>query len=469
MKFKHFDLIVIGSGPAGEKGAAQAAYFGKKVAIIEKKDFLGGVMANSAVPGKGLRETSLVISGFNQRELHGVRLSREENLNVGQVLHRSVAMRETLVDAVEQNLDKHGVEVFHGSAAFRDAQSVTVTDAAGNEIVLGADFFLIGTGSQPIRPAQFPFGAANVFDSDSIFSMGKLPASIIIVGAGTIGTEYACIFSQLGTKVTIVNRAPGLLPFVDAEISARLKTAMEAEGIEFFLSEDVLSLTSNEMTTHTKLKSGREITADAAFISVGRKSNVAALNLDKIGVEFSERGTIQVNDNYQTSVDHIYAAGDVVGFPALASTSMEQARIAMVDAFKLKYKGKATPLLPYGVWTIPEISVVGQTEEALKEKGIPYVVGRAEYSSNSRGMVIGEKDGLLKLIFSVPEHRLIGVHIVGEQACELISPGMIAITMGAGFDTFIETCFNFPSLAEMYKYATYDAMNNLKKEQPKDI
>ena len=463
MNTKQYDLVVIGSGPAGEKGAAQAAYFGKKVAVIERNN-VGGVMANSAVPGKGLRETSLFINSFKQRELHGIQLSQESDLDVSKVLHRSSEIRETLVNTVELNLQKHGVDVYHGSASFQDSHTIVVTDKAGTETVISASFFLIATGSSPFRPPVFPFAASNVYDSDTIFSMGKPPASLTIVGAGTIGCEYACIFNQLRVQVNIIDPQKHLLPFADKEISGLLRTSMENGGIKLFLSDSVERMESDGTTVTTYLKSGKVLTTEAAFISVGRRSNVTGLNLDVTGVTTSERGLLLVNAHFQTSAGHIYAAGDVIGFPALASTSMEQARTAIVHAFDLQYKDQVAKLLPLGVWTIPEISVVGETEESLTQKGLPYVVGRASYTSNSRGMVIGEKEGLLKLIFSVPEHQLVGVHIIGEQACELISPGMIALTLGADFNTFIQTCFNFPSLAEMYKYATYDAMNNARIE-----
>lgn len=466
MSNKRYDLIVIGSGPGGEKGAAQAAYFGKKVAIIERNAVVGGVLSNSAVPGKGLRETSVFVNGFNKRDLYGFQLTQKEELNVSKVLHRSTDIRNSMVEAVGKNLEQHNIEVIHGAASFHDAHTVLVKDAQGAETFLEADVFLIATGSRPVRPGIFPFASGNVYDSDTIFSMGALPPSITIVGAGTIGCEYACIFSRLNVEVTMVDPKSQLLPFTDQEISTRLQKSMEKAGVRFCSSEKVAEMESDGNTVTTRLNSGIELKAAAAFISVGRRSNVEGLNLETVGVKTSDRGQVIVDEHFQTSQAHIYAAGDVIGFPGLASSSMEQARMAIVNAFELHYKKQVASLLPFGVWTIPEISVVGETEESLQKKGIPYVVGRAHYSKNSRGVLMGETEGLLKLIFSIPEHRLIGVHIIGEQACELISPGMIALTMGANFNTFMDTCFNFPSLADMYKYATYDAMNNVKNSAP---
>jgi len=457
-----YDLIVIGSGPAGEKGAAQAAYFGKRVAIIEKAKQVGGAIAQTAVPGKGLRETSLFINGFKQRELTSLQLHKQE-LHVGEILHRSNAMRQSLIGWVEQNIDRHNIDLYTGTATFQDAHTICITQEGASDLVLTGEVILIATGSQPVTPRSFPFDAGNVFNSSTIFSMGVIPKSILFVGTGTIGCEYACIFRNLGVEVTMVGAGDTLFPFADGEISARLKQSMEAIGIRFCLSDLVQNMEADGQSVTSVLQSGETVTTDAAFIAVGRYSNTKTLQLEKAGVTTKENGEITVNERFRTNVPNIYAAGDVIGFPRLASTSMEQARLAMIDAFKLEYKKDIAHLLPIGIWTIPELAMVGETEESLRTKDQPYVVGRASYKDNPRGMLIGDEGGLLKLIFSYPETKLLGVHITGEQACELLSPGMIAITMGADFSTFIEAGFNFPSLSDMYKYATYDAMNNFKK------
>jgi len=458
-----YDLIVIGSGPGGEKGAAQAAYFGKKVALIERAPRFGGAVANTGIPGKAMRETALYLSGLRDRDLHGVRLSYDGTVTADAFMHRGGVVREALSGWVWTNLERHHVDVYRGVASFVDAHTVKVV-APNTETLLGAERILIATGSRPIHPATVPFDDPRVYDSDTILKMTRLPRSLTIIGGGTIGCEYACLFKVLGLdRVRVVNAGERLLPFADAEIATTLREAMRSIGVEFLMPQHVTAVDDGPTVV---LQDGRRLEAEAVLVVLGRQSNVEGLELDRAGIRLTEHGQLEVNEWFQTNVPHIYAAGDVIEGLALSSTAMEQARMAMVNAFDLqndpKHKSGIARHLPIGVWTIPEVSMVGETEESLRGKRRPYVVGRCRYQNNPRGALIGERWGLLKLVFSVPEEQLLGVHVIGENACELIASGLVGMTMGATMATFIDTCFNYPTLSDMYKYATYDAMGNLR-------
>jgi NAD(P) transhydrogenase len=457
-----YDLIVIGSGPGGEKGAAQAAYFGKKVALIESASRLGGAVANTGVPVKALRETALYLSGLHDRELHGIRLHYDGTITVGAFMHRGRAVREALNAWVGTNLAHHQVDVYRGMASFVDAHTVQVAGEDGQTLLHG-HIILIATGSRPVRPTTMPFDDPRVYDSDTILEMKRLPRSLAIIGGGPIGCEYACVFKVLGLdRVHVINAGSRLLPFADAEVATVLQAAMASIGIEFLMPEHVAGVGGRDVLT-VALEGGHTLEAEAVLVALGRRSNVDGLGLDRAGVQLNAHGQLEVNDRFETNVPHIYAAGDVIGGVALSSTAMEEARMAMVNAFDLKYKAGVARHLPIGVWTIPELSMVGETEESLRAKKRPYVVGRCRYQDNPRGALIGERWGLLKLIFALPDEQLVGVHMIGENACELLASGLVGMTMGATTATFIETCFNYPSLSDMYKYATYDAMGNLQR------
>jgi NAD(P) transhydrogenase len=457
-----YDLIVIGSGPGGEKGAAQAAYFGKKVALIERASRLGGAVANTGVPGKAMRETALYLSGLRGRDLHGIRLSYDGTIPVDAFMHRGRVVREALNEWVETNLARHRVDVYRGAASFVDAHTVQVAGEDGRTLLHG-QIVLIATGSRPIRPATIPFEDPRVYDSDTILEMIRLPRSLTIIGGGTIGCEYACLFKVLGLDhVRVISTGDRLLPFVDTEVAIMLREAMASIGVEFVMPQHVAGVDGRDALT-VVLGDGRKLEAEAVLVALGRRSNVEGLGLGHAGVRLNEHGQLEVNDRFQTNVPHIYAAGDVIGGLALSSTAMEEARMAVVNAFDLRYKAGIARHLPIGVWTIPELSMVGETEESLRAKRRAYVVGRCRYEHNPRGALIGERWGLLKLVFSLPEEQLLGVHMIGENACELIASGLVGMTMGATTATFIDTCFNFPSLSDMYKYATYDAMGSLQR------
>jgi NAD(P) transhydrogenase len=460
-----YDLVVIGSGPAGEKGAAQAAYFGKTVALLEKADALGGAAANTGtLPSKTLRETALYLSGFRQRGLHGVTLSVADQVTARDFLFHQQNVTGTERARIEANLNRHKVDRHTGFAAFTDPHTISVTQNNGPAATLTADVFLIATGSRPHRPGNFPFEDPRVYDSDTILGIRDIPQTMLIAGGGVIGCEYACLFQALGVQVTLVEGRDRLLQFLDAEISEALAASMSKLGIRLLLNETIEGVEAGTLL-NVKLKSGKTAAVDTLLAAAGRSGNTAGMNLEAIGVTPGSRGQLDVNAHYQTSVPHVYAAGDVIGFPALASTSMEQARVAMVHAFDLKYKSAVAPILPYGIYTIPECSVAGETEESLQKQKIPYVVGRARYEHNPRGQIIGDRDGFLKLLFREEDMRLLGVSVIGEQATELVHIGLVALLQEATAELFIQTCFNYPTLSELYKYATYDALGQRAKQR----
>ena len=457
-----YDLVVIGSGPAGEKGAAQAAYFGKKVALVEKAPALGGAAANTGtLPSKTLRETALYLSGFRQRGMHGVTLKVADHVTARDFLFHQQNVTATERARIQANLEHHKVDRYQGFASFADPHTVSVTADSGSPVTLTADVFLIATGSRPHRPGNFPFEDPRVFDSDTILGIGAIPSTMLIAGGGVIGCEYACLFQALGVQVTLVEGRDRLLQFLDVEISQALAASMSKMGIRLLLNETIESVEAGELL-NVSLKSGKTAAVDSLLAAAGRSGNTAGMKLEGIGVTPGSRGQLDVNAHYQTSVPHVYAAGDVIGFPALASTSMEQARVAMVHAFDLKYKSAVAPILPYGIYTIPECSVAGETEESLQKQNIPYVAGRARYENNPRGQIIGDRDGFLKLLFREDDMRLMGVSVIGEQATELVHIGLIALLQEATAELFIQTCFNYPTLSELYKYATYDALGKRK-------
>jgi NAD(P) transhydrogenase len=463
MAEKEYDLIVIGSGPAGEKGAAQVAYFGKKVALIEKQPVLGGAAANTGtLPSKTLRESALYLSGFRQRGLYGINFSLKDQVTARDFLYRERLVVQAERARVAENLKRHKVDLYQGFASFTDPNTVSVQPDNGPAESIRGKVILIATGSSPFRPSSFPFDDKRLYDSDTILNLRGIPKTMLVAGGGVIGCEYACMFSALGIKVSLVEGRDRLLGFMDPEVSAALAESMRGMGIELFMPDSIESVRAAD-TIQVTLKSGKLIETQTLLAATGRSGNTKNLGLEKIGIPPSSRGALEVNEHYQTKVPHIYAVGDVIGFPALASTSMEQARVAMVHAFDLKYKNELAQILPYGIYTIPECSMAGETEETLTKKGIPFVAGKARFNTNARGQIIGDANGFLKLIFHEDDMRLLGVHVIGEQASELVHVGLTALLMSAGADLFIQTCFNYPTLTEVYKYATYDALGRRAK------
>ncbi|MDA0838270.1 MAG: Si-specific NAD(P)(+) transhydrogenase [Planctomycetota bacterium] len=463
---KDYDLVVIGSGPAGEKGAAQVAYFGKKVAIIEKEPHFGGAAANTGtLPSKTLRETSMMLSGFRARGLYGVDLSLRREATVRDFLYREEQVVAAERERANSNVARHGIDVYRGLGSFVDPHTVRVQLDDGGEEFIRGEVILVSTGSYPHRPDIYEFDHPLVYDSDEILQIHIMPKILAVVGAGVIGSEYACLFKALDVDVHLIDGREELMGFLDREISTSLKTRMQKIGIEMVMPDSVESCVATDTDVTLTLASGRKLVVDAVLVASGRTGNTAKLNVDAAGLEMGRRGQMSVNENYQTNVPHIYAAGDVIGFPALASTSMEQARLAMVHAFNLQYKKEVAPILPYGIYTIPEVSMAGESEESAKEKGIDYVVGRASYANNARGMIIGDFDGFLKLLYRSEDMKLIGAHVIGEIASEILHIGLIAMMTDSSNELFMRTCFNYPTLGELYKYATYDAMGNLAKRK----
>jgi NAD(P) transhydrogenase len=455
-----YDLVVIGSGPAGEKGAAQAAYFGKRVALVERARHLGGAGINTGtVPSKTLRESALYYSGLRQRGLYGVDYSLKEGLTVGHFMHRERIVVENEWGIIQRNLDRHRIEVIHGEACLQDAHTVHVRTPDGGGRDLATEIILVATGSAPHHPPGIPFDGRVVLDSDSILRMQRIPRTMAVVGGGVIGSEYASTFTALGVEVTLVETGDRLLSFVDREIAERLRARLSSLGLRFMFNDRVAAVTVIGDRVSVDLESGSTLVCDSALFAAGRQSNVEGLGLETVGIELGPGGLIPVNERYQTSVPNIFAAGDVIGFPALASTSMEQARVAIVHAFNLLYKERVSPVLPLAVYTIPEIAMVGLSEEACRKKNMPYLVGRAFYEKSPRGQIIGDLSGMVKLVFAPEDKRLLGVHHIGELAAELVHIGAQVMAGGGAIDAFIEAVYNYPTLSDSYKYAAYDGLD----------
>lgn len=457
-----YDLIVIGSGPAGEKGAAQAAYFGKRVALVERERDLGGACVNTGtIPSKTLRESALQISGFRKREISSVEVKRS-TATVGDLMERKKAVLEKQWRMIEQNLRRHEIDLYRGDASFVDAHTVSLGDGR----TLEGDIVLIASGSSPHRPESVPFDDRTICDSDSILRIEEIPRRLVVVGAGVIGCEYASIFASLGVEVHLVDGRTQLMGHVDQEIVSVLLRTFESQlGVRLHLGDEVDHISREGSQVTVLLRSGDSLPCDTLLYAAGRSSNTATLGLQNAGVETGRRGVIAVDPQYRTNVPNIFAAGDVIGFPALASTSAEQGRVAMVHAFDLKYKTEVASILPYGIYTIPELSMVGRTEEDCRKEGAEFETGRAFYRNNARGLIIGDPDGMIKLVFERPTRRLLGVHIVGENASELLHVGMMVMHFGGTIDAFIQSVFNYPTLGEAYKYAAYDGLGNLAKRQ----
>jgi NAD(P) transhydrogenase len=461
-----FDLVVVGSGPAGEKGAAQAAYFGKRTLVIEKQARPGGAAVHTGtLPSKTLREAALFLSGHRQRELYGISVSLDRGLALSKLMARKETVEAQEVERIRWNLERHKVSYVQATATLVDAHVVEIAAPEGTRRVSG-EIILIATGSVPFHPPDIPFEDPDIDDSDSILHLEGMPDTMTVIGAGVIGCEYASMFAALGVKVTLVEPRGELLSFLDAEISEALRVALLRAGVDVRLncSASDVRRSGDKIATKVTTKSqasdtkAQEIAADKLLFAAGRSGATATLGLDAVGVKLAKRGYIEVDADYRTSVPSIYAAGDVIGFPALASTSMEQARVAVCHAFGFTYKRQVSEVLPYGIYTIPEVSCVGLSEEDAVARGVDAVVGRALYAQNARGRIIGDADGMVKLVFERGTRRLVGVHCIGDRATELVHIGQALLLTRGSVDTLIEMVFNYPTLAECYKYAAYDAL-----------
>ncbi len=461
-----YDLMVIGSGPAGMRGAIQGAKAGKRVALAEKKTVLGGVSINTGtIPSKTFREAVLELSGYRDREFHGLAWTVRRKISAVDLLDRVSTVVRHEIDVTRFQLLRNNVEVIGATASFVDDHTVRLDYADGSTTrAVTAQNVLISTGTEATRDPHIPFDGKTVLTSDDILHLDGLPHTLAVVGAGVVGCEYASMFAALGVRVTLVDKRSRLLPFVDQEIADTLAYHLRENRVTLRLNESVSSIEKFEEENGTRvrliLESGKHIVTDKALYSIGRTGNTARLNLTGAGLPADDRGRLNVNSNFQTAVPHIYAAGDVIGFPSLSSTSMEQGRLAVCHMFELK-ANSFPELFPYGIYTIPEISMVGRNEEELTRDGIQYEVGKSRYREIARGQIIGDTTGLLKLLFHGETRQLLGVHIIGEGACELIHIGQAVLAFGGKIDYFVDTVFNYPTLAECYKSAAFDGLNRM--------
>ena len=457
-----YDFIVIGSGPAGQRAAIQAAKLGKKVAIIERKSEVGGVSLHTGtIPSKTLRESVLHLSGWRLRSFYGNSYRVKEDITAQDILKRLHVTLEHEMEIMKHQLNRNGVKVLDGHARFVDERQVSVTRADGSECRYSADFFLIAVGTRPHRPDHIPFDGRTILDSDDILRIETLPRSMTVVGGGVIGLEYATIFSALDIEITVIDAHDSLMPFLDKEIVDELVYIMRDRNMTVLLGEKVVDISTDDrerVVTH--LASGKRVVSGMALFAAGRQGATDQLAIDKAGLDADARGRLSVNEHYQTEQPHIYAAGDVIGFPSLASTSMEQGRLAACHAFGLPCYSRPEHF-PFGIYSVPEISMVGATEQDLKKQGIPYEVGAVRLRETARGQIMGISQGMLKMLFAIDDQRLLGVHIIGIGATEAIHIGQAVMSLGGKLDYFVDSVFNYPTLAEAYKVAALDAWNKL--------
>ena len=461
-----YDLVVIGSGPAGQRAAVAAAKIGKRVAVVEARQVVGGVCINTGtIPSKTMREAVLHLSGYNYRTVYGVNYRVKEKITMADLAFRIQAVIKTEVDVTEAQLSRNGIDVVHGIARFIDPHQVRVEGAQADS-TLEADHIIIAVGTKPAASDKVPVNGKTIINSDQILGLESLPRSLIVVGGGVVGVEYACMFAVLGVRVTLIEKRNRLLEFADQEIIEALSYHLRDMRVTMRLGEEVESVEEPAAgTVVANLQSKKKVSGDALLYAVGRQGNVDDLNLAAAGLEADQRGRIAVNEHYQTKVPHIYAAGDVVGFPSLASVSMEQGRIAASHAFNDNAASSNPSLYPYGIFTIPEISFIGKTEEQLTDEDVPYEVGMAYYRETARGQIRGDTTGRLKLVFHRDTRKVLGVHIIGEGASELVHIGQAVMILDGTVDYFIDTVFNYPTLAECYKAAAFNGIGRLNRYQ----
>lgn len=461
---KKYELIVIGTGPAGEKAAVKAAYFGHSTAIVEKEPKYGGAeVVTGTLPSKTLKETALYFSGKYEKGLYGIDRDLRHEASVEDFMYRKNYVTKTEGKAVRENLKRHGVDIYHGVGSFEDPHTIKITKDGSVETIQG-DNIILAPGSYPFHPPGIPFDGKRIHDSDTILEITRFPKSLCIVGAGVIGCEYATIFATMGTKVYLVNNKDKILPFTDKEIADELIESMRASGVNILFNTSIQSIEvpkSEEEMLHVALETGDKFDVDMFLFAAGRSGNIKALDLEKAKVQTGKRETVIVDSTYKTNVSHIYAVGDVIGFPALASTSMDQGRVAVAHIFRTQDLDNLPSFFPYGIYTVPEVSMVGVTENQAKEKNLNYCIGKARYCDMARGKIMGAKSGFLKLIFERDLQIILGVHIIGHIATELIHFGLLLVEEKKSLYDVIGTVFNFPTLHDLYKYAAYDGLSNM--------
>ena len=461
-----YDVVVIGSGPAGQRAAIQSAKLGRRALLIEKKAVVGGICINTGtIPSKTLREAVLHLSGYRERGIYGSSYTVKQHITMQDLHFRTDHVIRHEIDVTRHQLQRNKIDVMYGHAKFQDDHAICLEDAdsRGSRCFTAANI-IIATGTHATRDKKIPFDGQRIFISDDVLTLEKLPRSIAVIGAGVIGIEYATMFAALGVRVTLVDKRDQLLPFIDREITDSLAYHMHQNRVTLRLGEEVSSIEPQTDDKGERVKvvlaSGKQIITEKALYSIGRTGATESLDLAKAGIATDDRGRLKVNNHYQTDKSHIYAVGDVIGFPSLASTSMEQGRLAACHAFGAACESVPS-LFPYGIYTIPEISTVGRTEEELTQEGVPYEIGKANYREIARGQIIGDNTGLLKLIFNLETRELLGVHIIGEGASELIHIGQAVLAHKGTIDYFVNTVFNYPTLAECYKTAAFDGINRL--------
>ena len=462
MPIPHYELAVIGSGPAGQKGAIAAAKLRKRVAVIDRLDMVGGCSLHlGTIPSKTMREAILYLSGMRQRTFYGGDYRAKEDISAEDLSSRVDVVLQRESDVVRAQLKRNGVATINGMAHFADAHTLEISDGNGHMATITADTILVACGTRPAENPLIVTDAKRVFNSDQLLHLPLIPRELIVVGGGVIGLEYAAMMTALNTRVTLIDQRPTLLEFADHEIIESLCHHLREEGVIFRLGEQVTAVTTEkDERVIAHLESGKTVRGDALLYAVGRQSNSDRLHLEAAGIVADARGRIAVNENYQTSVPHIYAAGDVIGFPALAATSMEQGRLAVLHSLGFPVK-TSTLLLPFGIYTIPEISMIGPTEEELTKKAIPYETGISRYREIARGQILGDDTGLLKLIFHRADRKLLAAHAIGTGATEMIHIAQAVVALGGTLDYFLNAVFNYPTLAECYKVAALDCANKL--------
>jgi NAD(P) transhydrogenase len=460
----HYDVVVIGSGPAGESGAITAAFAGKKVALLEKEAVPGGAAANTGtIPSKALRETALAIQQARNRDAHGIEFHLSGTVTVPELMGRRGLVTGREHSRIRASLNRAGVEQFRGTASFADPHTIRVKipGAGGAFQELRADVVLLATGSRPFHPPQYTIDNVRVYDSDSILMLDRVPRSLAVLGGGVAGCEYASLFAALGVHVSLIDSKERLLPWLDAELSHSMEDLFATGGIDLHQRVRAQKLEAGERDVLVTLSDGSRLVAEKVLVAAGRVGNVATLNLEAAGLAATEKGLLEVNPHFQTAVPHVYAAGDLVGFPMLASVSMEQGRVAMSHACGIARR-QLSGILPVGIYTIPEVSSAGESEESLRARGQAYVAGKASLVGNARANLIGEAVGFLKLLADAGDGRILGVHCIGPHASELVHLGQAVMSHGGDLNYFVEAVFNYPTLGEAYKYAAFDALERMR-------